>query len=269
MPLQLFLHQWGQGSPPVICLHSSGLSGLQWRRLADKVAEHHQLIAPDFLGCGRSQASPNGLEFRYHEDVEEILALLDSLPEPCLMLGHSYGGFIALKCALARPRSVLALCLYEPVLWGGLASFRGLPIKEVVAEFDPRLLLLDKSKAGSEEYLRTFIDYWNGAGAWQTMTEAQRAPVRAGAEKIAAEVYEVVTDQTPHTAYAGLSCPIHILHGTISPPEVLAMKDILVETLPHLTTACIPGGHMNPIRNPLPVNAHFALFLQRWRQGLL
>lgn len=239
---------------------------MQWRRLGEKISSHHRVLAPDFLGYGGSPASPNGLNFRYQEDVDQIVALLDELSEPVILFGHSYGGFIALKSALARPDSVLGFCLYEPVMWGGLASYRGVPIEEVVKRFDSSLLLLDKSKARTEEYLSTFVDYWNGPGSWAAMTALQRKPVEAGAEKIAAEVYEVVTDRTPHTAYASLRQPIHILHGTISPPEVLAMKDILIETLPHLTTACIPGGHMNPIKNPLPVNAHFTLFVQKFRQ---
>ena len=266
MKCLLHIHRWGQNGTLTLALHSSGLSGLQWRRLAEKCDSQHRILAPDFLGYGQSPPSPNGINFRYTEDLEQTLALVDALGEPFLLLGHSYGGFLALKLALERPRQVLGICLYEPVMWGGLASFRGCPIEEIVRRFDPGLLLLDKSKAQSEEYLRTFIDYWNGPGAWQSMTQLQRKPVVSGAEKIAAEVYEVVTDPTPHTDYARITSPIHILHGTISPPEVLAMKDILAETIPHLSTACIPGGHMNPIRNPIPVNANFSLFLQKWRQ---
>lgn len=258
----LNVHRWGETGPLVIALHSSGLSGLQWRRLSDKTNGTHRLWAPDFLGYGKSPESPNGLEFRYGEDLDQVLSLLEQLDEQVVLLGHSYGGFIALKTALARPNRVSALCLYEPVVWGSLASYRGEPIENVVARFDPELLLLNKALAGSEAYLERFIDYWNGPGSWNAMNAVQRQPVMAGAQKIAAEVFEVVTDPTPHTDYAALRVPVHLLHGTISPPEVLQMKDILVETVPHLTTACIPGGHMNPIRNPLPVNAHFQLFLQ-------
>lgn len=265
----LKIHRWGERGTPVVALHCSGLSGLQWRRIGEAASAHHQIMAPDFLGYGGSPPSPNGLDFRYTEDLEQILAFLDSLPTPYLLLGHSYGGFIALKCAVARPERTLGMCLYEPVMWGGLASYRGVKIEEVIQRFDPEMVLLDKSRAGTEAYLHRFIDYWNGDGFWAAMTEVQRRPVILGAEKIAAEVYEVLKDETPHTEYQSIDCPLHLLHGTVSPPEVLAVKDILQELLPHLTTACIPGGHMNPIRNPIPVNAHFQLFLQKWRENRL
>ena len=265
MSCQLHIHRWGQSGPLVLALHSSGLSGLQWRRLSEKVSSEHRLLAPDFLGYGSSPKSVNGVNFTYQEDLREVLKLLDDLAEPVILLGHSYGGFIALKAALARPGQVKTMALYEPVMWGGLASHRGCHIHEVVKRFDPELLLLDKSAAGSEAYLSRFIDYWNGPGSWAAMSPTARKPVIAGGEKIAAEVYEVVTDPTPHTDYLALKQPILILHGTVSPPEVLEMKDILASQQFDLRTACIPGGHMNPVKNPLPVNAHFELFLKKWR----
>ncbi len=247
----------------MVGLHSSGLSGFQWKRLADKVSGKIRLLAPDFLGCGQSPPSPHGLDFRYAEDLDQVLTLLDSLGESVILLGHSYGGFIALKATLARPSKVTALALYEPVVWGGLASFRGLPIEKIVARFDPEGYLLNREMAGRPEWMERFIDYWNGSGSWSALGESARRPMLAAAEKLYAEVREVVTDSTPHTEYQPIGQPVLLLHGTTSPPEVLEMKDILAQTLANASTACIPGGHMNPVRNPLPVNAHFELFLKR------
>jgi pimeloyl-ACP methyl ester carboxylesterase len=261
--VKLHLHRWGRQGPVVLCLHSSGLSGFQWKRLADKASEGFRFVVPDFLGCGQSPPSPHGLDFRYGEDLEQVVALLDLLAEPVILLGHSYGGFIGLKSALQRPRQVIALGLYEPVIWGGLASFRGVSIAEVVARFDPEGYLLDRALAGTETWMERFIDYWNGPGSWQSMADSARRPMFAMAEKLYAEVREVVVDPTPHTAYTALTQPALLLHGTTSPAEVLQMKDILVEVLADVSTACVPGGHMNPVRNPLPVNAHFELFLRR------
>ncbi len=226
------------------------------------MGQEFRFLAPDFLGCGQSPASPNGLKFRYGEDVDQVVELLDEVAEPLILLGHSYGGFIGLKSALRRPEQIRAMGFYEPVLWGGLASFRGEPIASMVARFDPEGYLLDEKLAGTELWMRRFIDYWNGEGSYAAMSEPARRPMFAIAEKLFAEVKEVVVDPTPHTDYATLTQPTLVLHGTTSPPEVLQMKDILSDVLTDVRTACIPGGHMNPIRNPLPVNAHFELFLR-------
>lgn len=263
MPCPLKVHRWGSGQHLVLCLHASGLSGFQWKRLADKLHSEFSFLAPDFLGCGQSPPPSSGIDFSYEEDLQAILALIDSLDKPVILLAHSYGGFIGLKSALARPHRIDALGFYEPVLWGGLASFRGLPIERVVLDFDPSMILLNQDLAGSETWLKGFIDYWNGPGSWAAMTAAQRQPMKAMAIKLFAEVREVILDPTPHTAYAALHQPTLLMHGTTSPAEVLTMKDILAQILPNAQSQCIPGGHMNPIRNPLPVNAHFELFLKR------
>lgn len=247
----------------MVGLHSSGLSGFQWKRLADKISANFHFLAPDFLGCGQSPSSPNGLDFRYGEDLEQVVALLDSLREPVTLLGHSYGGFIALKASLSRPSKVKDLALYEPVMWGGLASFRGLPIEQIVERFDPEGYLLNREMAGSLLWMERFVDYWNGPGTWSAMSGPARKSMLATAEKLYAEVREVVVDPTPHTDYEAITQQVLLLHGTTSPPEVLQMKEILAQTLLNVSTACIPGGHMNPVRNPLPVNAHLELFLKR------
>lgn len=262
MSSRLHCHRWGSSGPLVLCLHSSGLSGLQWRRLSEKV-DSVRFLAPDLLGYGKSPPSPNGLDFRYQEDVAEVVALLDSLGEPVILLGHSYGGFIGLKATLERASQVTAMAFYEPVIWGGLASSRGCGIREITSRFDPEGYLLNRQLAGQPGWLERFIDYWNGAGAWAAMSPAARRPVIEGAEKLAAEVHEVLDDTTHHSTYSALDQPTLILHGTTSPAEVLEMKDILLSVMPNVRSAQIPGGHMNPVRNPLPVNAHFTLFLRQ------
>lgn len=265
MGCRLHLHRWGTAGPLVLCLHSSGLSGFQWKRLADQVKEPTRFLAPDFLGYGSSPAPDPNRNFDLSEEIEEVVRLLDELAAPVILLGHSYGGFIALQSALRRSAQVIAIACYEPVIWGGLASARGVAIEEVVRRFDPELYLLDDSLAGTLVWMERFIDYWNGPGKWSSMSESQRRPMLALADKLFAEVKGVVLEPTAHTVYAALNQPVLLLHGTTSPPEVLSMKDILSEQLPNVATACIPGGHMNPVHNPLPVNAHFELFLRRQR----
>lgn len=245
----------------MLCLHCSGLSGFQWKRLADRLGHRFTFLAPDFLGCGQSPASNSGLDFTYSEDLNEVITILDELPSRVRLIAHSYGGFIGLKLALARPKKVAALALYEPVIWGGLASYLEVPIEKVVARFDPQAIFLNRKLAGSALWFQTFVDYWNGSGYWQSMTTAQRQPMQETADKLFAEVREVILDKTPHDSYRNLDQPTLILHGTTSPTEVLTMKDILAQTIPNACLGCIPGGHMNPVRNPIPVNAHLQKFL--------
>ena len=110
------------GGAPVVLIHSSGMSSRQWRRLEDELASTHRVLTPDLLGYGDSSPYRDEAEFAFHLDQLALEHLLDAVGEPVHLVGHSYGGFLALLVALHRPRSVRSIAVYEPVSFGVLRS---------------------------------------------------------------------------------------------------------------------------------------------------
>src|SRR5262249_36585534 len=108
----------GEGEP-VVLLHSSGMSGAQWRRTVEPLAAGGlRPIVPDLLGSGRSAPWPDGEPFRFELDVEVVGRLLRRVGRPVHLVGHSYGGHVALRAATLAPDRVLSLALYDPVSFG-------------------------------------------------------------------------------------------------------------------------------------------------------
>src|SRR5579864_6257970 len=94
-----------EGAPPTVLVHSSGLSGRQWSRLAPALAKRGaRVIVPYLTGHGKSAPGP----FSFRTDVALVADLLRSLGS-AHVVGHSYGGLIALHAALAEPRLVRSL----------------------------------------------------------------------------------------------------------------------------------------------------------------
>jgi pimeloyl-ACP methyl ester carboxylesterase len=83
----------------------------QWRKLGQRLAPTHDVLAPDLIGYG-GDPWPPGKPFHFGQDVERLAGLLD---RPADVVGHSYGGLLALQLALAQPERVRSLALYEPV----------------------------------------------------------------------------------------------------------------------------------------------------------
>src|SRR4051794_29526844 len=82
----------------VLLLHSSGMSGDQWRRTAEHLARGGaRTVVPDLLGSGRSTPWPDGKPFGFLDDVDLVDQILKQLGRPVHLVGHSYGGFIALR----------------------------------------------------------------------------------------------------------------------------------------------------------------------------
>jgi pimeloyl-ACP methyl ester carboxylesterase len=98
-----FVMQAGSGQP-VLCLHTAGQSGVQWRDVQPELARlGYRVVVPDLPGHGRSEPAPHG-PIRdlgeYATWCEELIDALD-LVRP-LIVGCSIGGRIALDLAVRR-----------------------------------------------------------------------------------------------------------------------------------------------------------------------
>src|SRR3954471_9190311 len=91
-----FLEQ-GSGEP-VLLLHSSGSSSAQWRSLIETLRQRYRVLAPDFYGCGRTGAWPKD-SFALADEAEIACALLRRAGGRAHLIGHSYGGTVALHVA--------------------------------------------------------------------------------------------------------------------------------------------------------------------------
>src|SRR5690242_21727905 len=98
----------------VLMLHSGGFTSRQWRRLSESLSSEFNVITPDLLGYGDTPW-PNGEPFHFDQDLDYVRSLVT---EPMHLVGHSYGGFLALKLAIAEPSHVKSIAAYEPVAFG-------------------------------------------------------------------------------------------------------------------------------------------------------
>ncbi len=253
---------------PVVLLHSGGLSSRQWGRFAEELAGEYRVVSPDFLGYGRSSGWPEGEEFHFILDALAIEALLDSIAEPIHLVGHSYGGFIALLVALHRPSLVRSLAVFEPVAFGVLHSRHDAAGLSSLVVAGIESSLMNARTGGQEPWLRAFVDYWSGEGAWERLPEVTRASFRAVGWKLFGEVRSLLLDRTPHQAYATLSMPALLLCGDASPIAARRVVALLAEAIPGAQARSVAGaGHMGPLTHAAQVNGWIADHLARQDPG--
>jgi pimeloyl-ACP methyl ester carboxylesterase len=235
---------------PVICLHSGGLSSRQWSRLAGMLATTHRAIVPDLIGYGRSGAWPAGEPFHYQADVDAVLALARTLDQPAHVVGHSYGGFLAMHIARAIP--VRSLALYEPVTFSVLDPARdaaALAALYIKSAWEPDASGVD------ERWFTSFIDWWNGAGAWQALPADTANAFRAVGWKLYEEVRTLSADTTGAAKFAEVTAPALIMGGGKSPMTERRVCERLAETLPAGELKMFDAaGHMGPISHHAAVN---------------
>lgn len=98
---------------PVLALHGVTGNALRWRVLADALPQV-RLVAVDLRGHGRSPWAP---PWSIEQHVTDVLDTLDELGlGPLPVVGHSFGGAVALHLALAAHERITRLVLIDPAL---------------------------------------------------------------------------------------------------------------------------------------------------------
>ena len=234
---------------PVLMLHSGGFTSRQWKKLEAALAPTHRVLAPDLTGYGARPRWPAGEPFHFQTDVELAASLVT---EPTHVVGHSYGGLIALQLALQHPSRVRSLALYEPVAFGVLDPPAVVTFPAIVAsEAGPGLI----DPSARDAWLEAFVDWWNGQGAWRHLPSDTQAAFRDVAWKLSEEVRSLMADRTG-ARYAAIAAPTLLLGGGNTAAAERRVLDALAVTLPHATLRIFPElGHMGPITHAALVNA--------------
>jgi len=85
------------------------VSGSLYEEQLRPLASRYKLVFWDYVGCGRSQSSSR--QFSLNEDLQDLKAVISSIKEPVILMGHSYGGLLAINCASEKSSIVKGLVL--------------------------------------------------------------------------------------------------------------------------------------------------------------
>jgi pimeloyl-ACP methyl ester carboxylesterase len=251
MALTLTLPRRGAARRTVIALHCSGAGGRAFDGYRALLGADTELIAPDLLGSGAQAAWPLGRPVTVDAEVERIAPLLARAPEGVHLIGHSYGGALALQAALRWPQRVRSVTLYEPVRFR-LLDGQSPAWNEIVGvgQRIGALALSEQFDAAAE----LFVDYWSGVGTWAALPPARRGPVAARMPKVHAEFEALFNDAVPPAAYGALTMPMTVLAGDGSPRPALQVAQRLVQVCGQARLVRVPGrGHMGALEDPAAV----------------
>jgi pimeloyl-ACP methyl ester carboxylesterase len=233
----------GDGSP-VVALHGSASSGAQWRSLSGYLGGRHRVLTPDLAGCGRSGriGGPAGLS----REAAFLAPLLAAQAGPVHLVGHSFGGAVALEIAALLPGLVRSLTLFEP------CAFRVLDGAEPdLADEIGTVADTIAARAATGEHLSAmaaFIDYWNGPGAWARTSAELRARLLPQLESVLDHFSAIAA--TPSRLDA-IIAPVLVLAGLDTPLPALRTAELVAERIPQARLLLVPEvGHMAPITDP-------------------
>ena len=246
---QIAYQDVGSG-PTIILAHCSGASHRVWAPFVAVFESRYRVIAPDLVGYGQSDPWPINARLHPWSDLSALVALAERASEPVHLVGHSYGGVVALEAARALGARVKSLTLIEPVafhllrLSGRMQEWQEL--SNVGREMmDALRLRRERGAAG------VYMKYWVGRLRWWSMSPKARRRVLLTVGKVGAEFEAISGLSATAGDYRTINTPTRLIVGERTRKPAHAIVDELLELLPNSHRHVIPGaGHMSPLTHP-------------------
>jgi pimeloyl-ACP methyl ester carboxylesterase len=253
----------GNGAP-VVLLHASLGSKSQWTRLAQRLASRYRVIALDLCGYGdNALAAATRAPFMLDEEVRFIVERLDRLVDAHArihVVGHSYGGLVALRFAQRSRGRVASLSLYEPVVFRMLdPDDAGLANVRAAAQCVSSLVAAGRRRDAAQ----VFVDFWSGEGSYASLPLPAQASLARRVDKLPLDFRAASRWPTTPAELRSIIAPALLLVGNRSPVFMRRIHERLAATLTHRSVASFDCGHMGPVSDPGHVNARIEAFVDK------
>lgn len=249
---------------PVVLLHCSGSSGAQWRSLANQLGERYGVIAPDLIGYGAAAPWSGRGEFSLAQEAAAVRSVIGQLQEPVHLVGHSYGGAVALHIARTRPELLKSLTLVEPSAFHLLRNgdeTDAAALREITGVAARARAALAAGDYGGG--FGRFVDYWSGPGSWDGMPPEKRAAFAPQLAKVVLDFHALLSEPAELEDVTEITAPTLLVQGgcTMLPSRCVCQR--LRMALPDARFRVVRGaGHMLPLTHRDAVNALICAHLE-------
>lgn len=250
------------GDSSVVMLHASASSARQWQTLAAALAPRFRVHAIDLHGHG--ERSPwRGARPLALADEAALVAPHVLREGGVHLVGHSYGGAVALKVAATFPSHVRSVTVYEPVMFRWLVEAHAPEIADVLGIVDA--IRHHLAFGSAYDAARVFIDFWSGEGAWQSMSDARREAIAERMRAVAAHFHALLLEPLALHSVAHLCIPTMVVTGARTVRAMQRLAATYRAGLPGARHRVVAGaGHMGPITHPEEFNREVLAFVDQY-----
>ncbi len=279
--IELAYIEEGEGQP-VIFVHGGPNDYRVWTNQMKPFSHGYRAVA-----YSRRCSFPNKYTGDYMDDtiVNNAADLADVIQKlgavPAHVVGHSYGGFIAIYCALRNPKLFRTLVLGEPAMiiplllrdprnpLSVLSAFIRNPstMRKMVRMANVAIKPAEEAfKRGDSNYaVRVFIDGVMGReDAFDTLPPPMRQIIEDNKESLRGELTSgVISAKFTKKDARRITIPTLLVKGTRSPNPLREVVDILAKELPNNELATINTSHGLQLEDPSAFNQVVLDFLAR------
>ncbi len=248
--VQVHYRETGAG-PVVVFLHGGASSGAQWKAICELLAAKFRAITVDHYGHGGTDPW-HGTPDTITHDAEAVLVrgVIAHLGEPVHLVGHSYGGGVALRLACQNVSGISSLNFVE-VTAPSLLKQDG--PEHLFQEFNGMLarFAAESRQDMIEDAWRNLVDSNNSLGEWDSIPAGLQQKLFAATNSMLCCVLANMKHNTTVEELHSISVPTLALYGENSRPFHRRMSEIVAKKVPAGRLQRLPGaGHMSPLTHP-------------------
>lgn len=167
----------GQGVP-IVVVHGVMADAFAWKQAAEEFAPGRPVLVLNRRG--RSPSARLDEAYEVETEVRDLLRWLATFEGPVDLVGHSYGGLIAVE-AIRQRASVRSLVLYEPVAYPfGLEVLPLVTVAVSAGDLDAAVEIINVDLSG---YTREHVQALRSGPAWSKLLQLA-APAAAELQAI-------------------------------------------------------------------------------------
>jgi len=251
---------------PLLLLHGLADQGVVWSNLAEQLAPHYHIVAPDLRGHGES-SKPKEHHYTFPAIISDLEALCQALGwESAHILGHSWAAKVMTYWAQQHPQRFRSMILVDPFFMGKLPNwlritfpilYRTLSTLKGMGPFE--------SYEQAERQARRLDKYqsWNSLQQNVFQANLERKPDGRWGSKFSVSARNGIFKQVMQVA--GLTTPLTIPTLLIIPEKGLNRTQWQLRPyqkyLSNLEIRSIPGNHWAFLEQPDVFNQTVLRFL--------
>jgi pimeloyl-ACP methyl ester carboxylesterase len=220
------------------------------------------VLAPNLYGYGETTAWRRDGDQTLADQANLIVRLVEQFAGSVSLVGHSFGGSVALKAATVLGDRVSHLFLFEPNPLRLLAQNN--PSNTYVEAIELRDFVKRHGAKGNwAAVAERFMDYWLGDGAWAETPEKRREAYMSSLHPNYYEWDCLQADDVTIDDIASISARAMLVLSTTAQPPIREIAKLIEEKCPNWSFATVAeGGHMAMATHPHLVNRLVTSFLR-------
>ena len=236
--------EYGEG-PAILFIPGSFSTPSAWSAVQKSMPPYYRFISTSLCGYGSTEELRSIDNYGMNNLIDIIKAVADKIGQPVHLVGHSFGGMVALASALSDRFEILSISTFEANPITLIDTYRHRYLFEetikIKDEFEAAF------KAENKDAARIIIDFWGGNGSFASMPISVQQYCRQTAYNNVLDWYTALSFRAKADDYAKLSMPVLLVRGAHANTQMVQITKTL--------QACIPNQSSVIISN----SAHFLI----------